>query len=144
MHPETIFSLCNTIALVGWIILIAIPFWQSSDKFIIGIIITLFALVYSWLMMNSFNFADAKKFGSLPGVMELFQNPTLVAAGWIHYLAFDLMVGLFIKKNAMKHNISHWLVIPCLLFTFMLGPVGLLLYLLIRFINTRKYFASNF
>lgn len=75
--------------------------------------------------------------------MTLFQNQKLVVAGWVHYLAFDLLTGIFIKKNSLKYGISHWFIIPCLLFTFMLGPVGLLLYLLMRFIQTRDYFAEN-
>ena len=144
MSPDKIFSLCSTLAMAGWIILVFLPFWFHSDKFILGIIIVIFAIVYAWLIFDSFHFYDIKKFSSLQGVMELFDNPVAVTAGWIHYLAFDLLAGIFIKRNGIKHNISHWLLIPCLLLTFMFGPTGLLLYLLIRFIKTRQYFASNF
>jgi len=144
MTPENIFSICSTVALAGWIILIFIPFWRSSDKFITGIIVTLFCIVYAWLIFSNFNFSDLQKFNSLQGVMELFTNKYVVTAGWIHYLAFDLMIGLFISRNARLHHINHWLIAPCLLFTFMLGPVGLLLYFIIRLIITKKYFASNF
>ena len=76
--------------------------------------------------------------------MTLFQNETLVTAGWIHYLAFDLLTGIWIKKNSVKYGISHWIIVPCLIFTFMLGPVGLLLYLLVRTVQTKKYFAENY
>lgn len=144
MSPDTIFGYCSNIAMLGWIVLIFLPFWIHSDKFIIGVIVVLLGIVYAWLVFQSFLLADVKKFGSLQGVMELFTNPVMVTAGWVHYLAFDLAVGVFIKRNSLKHNISHWLVIPCLFLTFMFGPVGLLLYLLIRFIITRQYFASNF
>src|SRR5215467_6915018 len=144
MQPQSVFQYCSTIAMVGWILLIIFPNWFRIDKFIIGIIITLFAIVYTWLLFDCFHFADFKKFGSLDGVMELFKNPVLVTAGWVHYLAFDLMTGIFIKKNSVKHGISHWLIIPCLFLTFMVGPVGLLLYLLLRFIITKQYFATNY
>lgn len=144
MSPDTVFSICSTIAMIGWIILIVLPGWYAADKFIIGIIITLFALVYAWMLFGDFRPSDASKFGSLQGVMELFKSPSLLTAGWVHYLAFDLLAGLFVRNNAQKHGISHWLVIPCLFFTFMLGPVGLLLYLLIRWMITRTYFADNF
>src|SRR5688572_586542 len=133
MSPDKIFSLCSTLAMAGWIILVFLPFWFHSDKFILGIIITLLSIVYAWLVFDSFRFDDVKKFGSLQGVMELFDNPVMVTAGWVHYLAFDLLAGIFIKRNGIKHNISHWLLVPCLLLTFMFGPVGLLLYMLIRF-----------
>ena len=76
--------------------------------------------------------------------MELFTNKVAVTSAWVHFLAFDLMVGIWIKKNAMKHGISHWLLIPCFFFTFMIGPMGLLIYLLIRWIKTKQYFAANY
>ena len=144
MSPHQIFQLCNTIAMIGWLVLILFPGLYQSDKFIIGIIVTLFAIVYTWLMLSTFKLADLKSFGSLDGVMNLFQNSKLVLAGWIHYLAFDLLAGLFIKKNSLKHGINHWIVVPCLLLTFMLGPAGLLLYLLIRLVITKNYFAENY
>jgi hypothetical protein len=144
MNPDQIFSLCNTIAMAGWIILILLPFWFHSDKFILGIIIALLGIVYAWLVLSSFSFGDIKKFGSLDGVLELFQNPVMVTAGWVHYLAFDLLAGIFIKRNGIKHNIPHWLLVPCYLFTFMFGPVGLVVYLLIRWTKAKNYFASNF
>lgn len=145
MSPDSVFQICNAIAMVGWIVLLLIsPFWSSFDRFLIGVIITLFALVYAWLIFQVFTPGDFEKFGSLNGVMELFTNKTAVTAGWVHYLAFDLMVGTWIKKNGFKHNIHHLLLVPCLLLTFMLGPVGLLLYLLIRLIKTKHYFISNY
>lgn len=145
MAPDTVFQLCSTIALIGWLILIiASPFVLELDKFLIGVIITLLAIVYAWLILSSFKPADTKSFGTLDGVMSLFQNKTVVTAGWVHYLAFDLMVGIWIKRNSAKYNINHWLIIPCLFLTFMLGPVGLLLYLVIRFVKTRNYFSASF
>lgn len=145
MTPDSIFSICNSIALVGWLILIIVsPFWLDTDKLLIGIIITLFAIVYAWCISQSFNAGDFEKFSTLDGVMSLFTNKMAVTAGWVHYLAFDLMTGIWIKKNSEKYGISHWLIIPCLLFTFMLGPVGLLMYLIIRTIRSKQYFASNY
>ena len=145
MSPDSVFQICNTIAMVGWIVLLIIsPFWSSFDKFLIGIIITLFAIVYAWLIFQVFTPGDFEKFSSLNGVMELFTDKTAVTAGWVHYLAFDLLTGIWIKKNAQKYNIHHLILVPCLLLTFMLGPIGLLLYLLLRSIKTKQYFAANY
>ena len=145
MSPDSIFQTCNTIAMVGWVVLLIIsPFWSGFDKFLIGIIITLFAIVYAWLIFQVFTPGDFEKFSSLNGVMELFTNKTAVTAGWVHYLAFDLLTGIWIKKNAQKYNIHHLILIPCLLLTFMLGPIGLLLYLLVRSVKTKQYFAVNY
>lgn len=145
MSPDSVFQTGNTIAMAGWIVLLILsPFWSGFDKFLIGIVITLFAIVYAWLIFQVFTPGDFEKFGSLNGVMDLFTDKTAVTAGWVHYLAFDLLTGIWIKKNAQKYNIHHLILIPCLLFTFMLGPIGLLLYLLVRFIKTKQYFAVNY
>jgi hypothetical protein len=144
MNVDLIFQLCNTIALIAWIILIALPKWNRSDLFLTGVIVTLFGIIYSYLIFSSFSFDDMQQFSSIAGLQELFQNKTMVLAGWVHYLAFDLMTGIFIRKNARLHNINYWYTLPCLIFTFMLGPAGLLLYLFIRWIATRNYFAENY
>ena len=145
MSPDSVFQTCSTIAMVGWIVLLIIsPFWSSFDKFLIGIIITLLSIVYAWLIFQVFTPGDFEKFSSLNGVMELFTDKTAVTAGWIHYLAIDLLTGIWIKKNAQKYNIHHLIVLPCLLVTFMLAPMGLLLYLLVRSIKTKQYFAANY
>lgn len=145
MSPDSVFQTCSTIAMAGWIVLLIIsPFWSSFDKFLIGIIITLLTIVYAWLIFQVFNPGDFEKYSSLNGVMELFTDKTAVTAGWIHYLAIDLLTGIWIKKNAQKYNIHHLILIPCLLVTFMLAPIGLLLYLLVRLIKTKQYFAANY
>lgn len=152
MSPDSVFQTCSTIAMAGWIVLLIIsPFWSSFDKLLIGVVITLLAIVYAWLIFQVFRPGDfvridsfGEKFGSLNGVMGLFTDKTAVTAGWVHYLAFDLLTGIWIKKNAQKYGIHHLLLAPCLLLTFMLGPIGLLLYLLIRAIKTKQYFATNY
>jgi len=144
MNPDQVFGICNVIALSGWLVLIFLPGWFSSDKFIVGVIITLLAIVYTSIIINHFSIRNVNNFSTVNGVSELFKNPYLLVAGWVHYLAFDLLAGVFMKKNAIIHGVSHWVLIPCLLLTFMLGPAGLLLYLLIRFITTRNYFEINF
>ena len=144
MSDDAIFTLCNTIALASWLILIfATPMWKQANKFLIGIVISLFCIVYAWLIFTSFHTGDFEKFSTLDGVVSLFGNRTVVVAGWVHYLAFDLMTGIWITKNAKQHGINHWLITPALFLTFMMGPVGLLLYLLIRFAKTKKYFTEN-
>ncbi len=145
MAPGNIFRYCSSFAIIGWLLLIiASPFWKKVDSIIIGVIIVLFAIVYTWLILTGFHIDDIQKFNSLEGVMNLFTNPVTVTAGWIHYLAFDLMTGVWIKNNSLTHGISHLLVVPCLLLTFMFGPIGLLLYLLMRWIKTKNYFAQNY
>lgn len=142
MNPDTLFSICNSIALLSWVLLALFPYKEWTSRFLIGVVISLLGLIYASIMIQIFNPDDFSAFSSLKGLMQLFKNEMLVLAGWVHYLAFDLMVGVYIVNNARKRNINALLVIPCLFFTFMMGPMGLLLYLLLRWAKTRQYFHN--
>ncbi|HNQ14612.1 MAG TPA: ABA4-like family protein [Pyrinomonadaceae bacterium] len=132
MQPETIFSIVNMIALVSWIVLAVGPRWIVTKKVLYsGAVPLLLAIAYAVLIAAFFATAEGG-FGSLSGVMKLFTNEWAVLAGWIHYLAFDLLVGTWEVNDAQVRGISHWLVIPCLFFTFMFGPIGYLMYWALR------------
>ena len=136
---SNIFKVTNYSALLGWIVLIIFPNWQLGQPLVIGIIVTLLCIVYCYLVFLGKKHDDPTEkyrgnFKSLKGVVDLFKSPRVVLAGWIHYLAFDLMVGIYILNDAVHYNISHWMLVPCLLLTLMFGPAGLLLYFLIRFL----------
>ncbi|MEO8181827.1 MAG: ABA4-like family protein, partial [Deltaproteobacteria bacterium] len=71
-------------------------------------------------------------FSSLHEVAQLFENPWLLLAGWVHYLAFDLLVGGWIVRDARARGIRHLFVLPSLMLTFLFGPAGWLSYLALR------------
>ena len=134
---DTIFQVTNAVALLSWVLLILFPYKFWSKKLLFTLVVMGFALVYLFLAAKAFNADTFQSFNTLEGVMGLFTNPLAVVIGWVHYLAFDLMVGMYIAKDAEKHMINRFVIIPCFLFTFMLGPVGLLLYYLIRSAHTK-------
>jgi hypothetical protein len=127
---EQIFSLCSTLAMVGWAGLVLAPRWTvTRDLLAPTIVPLLIGLCYAWLMLSNFSSSPAEgNFNSLAGVMALFSVPELLLAGWIHYLAFDLFVGAWELKDGQAHHVPHWLIVPCLLVTLMAGPAGLVLY----------------
>lgn len=133
MKAEQIFSIANLIAMLSWILLVVAPRFVLMRKIILsGAIPLLLSVAYLVLIVLFFGKADGG-FDSLPNVMKLFTNEWAVLAGWIHYLAFDLFVGIWEVKDAQAKNISHWFVIPCLVLTFLFGPIGFLLYSILRF-----------
>ena len=140
MSAELLFTICNNAVLPGWLLLILLPRWKWTLGLICtGIIPFILGLVYIGLFISQSGDAPAGGgFGSLEGVAILFSNPYVLTAGWIHYLAFDLFVGAWEVQDAQNQGVSHWLVIPCLLLTLMLGPAGLTLYLVIRTLKTRN------
>jgi hypothetical protein len=144
MSADLMFNLASGLAFLGWILLLAAPFRPITGKIVVGVVVALLCVAYAGLVFQSLKPADFEKFSSLAGITSLFAAPGAVLVGWLHYLAFDLMAGVFIAQNAARHGIKHAAILPCLLFTFMLGPVGLLLYLLLRWAVLKHYFADNF
>lgn len=143
MTNAQIFEYANSIVLPAWILLAIAPKWKWTTRIVPGIIVALLSALYVSLVFQAISFDEMSNFGSLEGVMALFTKPGAVLVGWIHYLAFDLFVGWFIATDAVKNRIHQLIIAPCLFFTFMLGPTGLLLYLLIRFLFTKKYFFET-
>jgi hypothetical protein len=132
MSLEKIFSLCGMLATVGWLLLVFLPRWKWTARLVCpGLIPLLLALIYLWLVATTFGRTPGG-FGSLADVSLLFQNPRALLAGWIHYLAFDLFIGSWEVRDAQRVGLHHLLVVPCLVLTFLFGPVGLLLYFALR------------
>lgn len=138
MKAEQLFSVANLTVMIGWLVLIIAPRWVLTRKIVLsGAIVLLSSVAYLILIVLFFGRIEGS-FSSLDGVMKLFTNEWMVLAGWIHYLAFDLFVGVWEVKDAQAKEIPHWLVIPCLIFTFLLGPIGYLLYSLLRVFWTKR------
>jgi hypothetical protein len=136
MELERIFSLAGAIAMSGWLLLIFLP-KNNIARLTSGIVVPL-ALSIFYLVLIASNIQDAEGgFGSLADVRTLFQKQELLLAGWIHYLAFDLFIGAWEVRDAQRNQLPHLVVIPCLVMTFMLGPIGLLFYFAIRTAKTR-------
>jgi hypothetical protein len=154
--------LANGLALTGWILLISGLLLQNQRNLnkkmtqaaslvlLLGgrVIPVVLSLGYAAAIATWWGSATGG-FDSLQGVASLFQSPGILLAGWVHYLAFDLWLGRWqIDALAAQDEISwlvRLLVVPCLLATFMFGPVGLLLFLLlmrVRAITANSVTAS--
>ncbi len=141
MHPETLFGASGKLAMAGWALLVFAPRWRWSQRIASLIIPLTFAIVYLVLIVLYFAKSPGG-FGTLGQITQLFQNPWLLLAGWIHYLAFDLFLGAWQARQAKRLGISHFLVIPCLLFTFLFGPIGLLIFWAIRSVVRGQLFLD--
>jgi hypothetical protein len=137
MSPEQIFSLTNSLALLGWLLLVFAGRVRWAAPLVLGAILPLLlAVIYTGLLVGHWGEAGGS-FRTLAGVGTLFENHWLLLAGWVHYLAFDLFIGAWEVRDSQALGISHWIVIPCLALTFLFGPAGLLLYFLIRIARRR-------
>ncbi|AHJ98531.1 ABA4-like family protein [Hymenobacter swuensis] len=135
LTPDFLFSLANPIALLGWALLGLAPRWRLTQRLVLnGALPLVLAGCYSLLIGSHYLGPHAREggFSTLTDVAALFHNPWALLAGWVHYLCFDLCLGIWESRDARRRGVPHLLLVPCLLLTFLFGPVGLLLYALVR------------
>jgi hypothetical protein len=138
VDPESVFLVCNYGVLPAWLLLAVAPGWTWTQRLVHAVWIPLLlGTVYVAAFATNPGTPDGGGFGTLPAVMALFTSPHVALGGWVHYLVFDLFVGSWEVRDARRRGIPHRAVLPCLFFTLMVGPVGLLLYLALRFAKTR-------
>jgi hypothetical protein len=134
--PEQLFSIANLLALVAWVLLAVFPRRPAVAIFTGTIVPALLAVAYVVLLTTMWG-RSSGGFATLADVASLFSNRWLLLAGWIHYLAFDLLIGHWEVRDAQSRNIPHLLVVPSLALTFLFGPAGWLFYLVLRAVRSR-------
>jgi hypothetical protein len=132
MDPASVFQVVNVLPLPVWLLWMAAPSSQLSrtvarSLWPMGVLAGLY-LLFLAIALSTGGF-DPAGYGSLAGVMQLFDGEWATVAGWTHYLCFDLFVARWIMNDAP--DAGYWLT-PILFLTLMFGPVGLLCYLAVR------------
>jgi hypothetical protein len=135
MSPEQVFSIANAIALCSWLLLALLPGRSWVTRVVARTAVpSLFAVFYTATIVLAFGHSHGG-FSTLAGVAALFSNRWLLLAGWVHYLAFDLLIGSWEVEDSRERGIPHLLVVPCLFLTFTVGPAGWLAYRVVRWIR---------
>lgn len=133
-----VFASVNTLALLGWIALILLPRWPALLSGVLYLGVGLLCLIYATGLIGVLTGVIPKPdgggadFTTIAGVRAIFASDAGVVIGWTHYLAFDLFVGLWIVRDADAKGLSRWVQAPILLATFIAGPLGLIVWLLLR------------
>ena len=139
MTATNVFSLVNMLAMLMWIFMIIAPKWKAT-RFLIDFKIVPIALasIYAIYIFKAIQIGGMMDFGSLASVMALFTEENAVLSGWVHYLVFDLLIGMWMLDQNKKLNINQFILVPCLLFTFMMGPIGFLLFTIVKTIKQKQ------
>lgn len=132
MDSELIFTLASRTAMLSWLLLIVLPRNRRAVDLVAGLVVPALLAAAYVAIVAVFWWDASGGFTSLAAVAALFEHPWILLAGWLHYLAFDLLVGRWELQDAQARGIHHALVVPCLVATFMFGPAGWLLYLGVR------------
>lgn len=144
MTADLVFSLANSAALVGWLVLAAgvilkrdfLVTTLAGRVWPIG-----FAALYTILILFFFGSAPGG-FDSLAHVQLLFTSTWAATAGWIHYLAFDLFIGSWISAQVIARGLPRLALIVILPLTFLFGPIGLLLFFITKLAFERREIAQ--
>ncbi|MCK0100190.1 ABA4-like family protein [Qipengyuania sp. S6317L1] len=139
MEWSTVFSAANILAMIAWVVLILLPRHPIALAGVLYLGAGLLSMVYAVALggvLSGFIPAGeggaGANFTSIEGVRDIFASDGGVTIGWVHYLAFDLFVGLWIARDGDAKFISRFIQAPILLLTFVAGPAGLLFWLIIR------------
>ncbi len=139
MTPTEVFSLAGMITMPMWILMILLPKWKVT-RFLMNfkVVPLVLSVVYATYITLAIQIGGGMDFGSLASVMALFTEENAVLAGWVHYLAFDLLVGMWMIDQNKKVGIHQILMAPCLFGAFMFGPLGFLLFTIIKTLKQKK------
>ena len=138
MAAASIFSFGNSFVLLGWLLLLILPNWKHTQTIVLNGIILVLAALYSFMILKDIGNFEMDSFSTLDNVKALFTQDGAVAAGWLHYLAFDLFVGAYVVKKSKEVGIPRLVYSLILPFTFMFGPIGYLLFVIAKFIKTKS------
>jgi len=138
---DLIFSFVNASVLPAWAMLIFAPRWIWTERLVHSALWPLgLGAVYFVGIILVVAFGEGTEgagFLSIDQVARIFGSDAGVVTGWAHYLVFDLFVGAWCARDAKRRGVAHLHLVPCLIFSFMFGPVGLALYLIIRWATGR-------
>ena len=132
---EAVFRIANFGAVIGWIVLVlaALFAWRGAlQRFCGGLVPLLLAAAYVVLVITHWGGAPVD-FSSLAAVGALFRQPAVMLAGWLHYLAFDLLIGVMVVERFLDERMPRILLLPVLPLVFFFGPAGWLVFQAIRF-----------
>ena len=135
---EILYFWVNLGVLPFWLILIFFPSSNINKFFVTSILQILllsgayiFALYKSYL--NSYDFiSNFELYLSMSNLSNLFSNNLFLILFWIHFVSINLFIGGWMVRDSQKLLINKILVSFPLIITYLIGPLGVFIYWLIR------------
>lgn len=142
MPMDTLFLIYNYGVFPFWLLLIFAPRAVITERLVhSGLVPVLYGASYTVLLVSGLmgDAVDGAGFDSLQGLIAALGTPQAMLTGWIHYLVFDLFVGAWIARDSAREGVPHLAIVPILIFTLMAGPLGLLVYMIVRYAMKKKF-----
>ncbi len=141
---ENIYLWANFAILPFWLMLIIIPNSKFAQFFVNSIIVPLILsaayiyTVYQAILMNEPIFDVFRLYLSLDNLYILFATESFLLVFWLHFLALNLFLGSWISRDGIKYNMPRSLVFLPLILVYLTGPLGLVLYWIIRVFYAKR------
>ena len=140
---ENIYLLANWGVIPFWLLLITAPRNIITNIFVHSIVPSIFlSAAYVLIAYNIFlndNILDAfELYRGLEGLYTMFSNESFLLIFWLHFLAISLFIGAWIARDSEKYAIPKFFLIISLILTYFTGPIGFVLYWLVRIFFAKK------
>ena len=150
---EQIYNFFTLEMLYFWVNLGVLPFWliliffpQSNlSRYFVTSFFPIFVLAGTYIFvlyksyLNSYDFINNfNLYFGIENVLELFSNKTFLILFWIHFISINLFVGGWIVKDSQKFMINKVLISLPLIITYFIGPIGLIIYWLIKIFYSKS------
>ena len=150
---EQIYNYFSIDMLYYWVNLGVLPFWliliffptSNLCRYFVTSIFPIFILsgAYIFLLyksyLNSYDFnSNFSLYMGIDDTTDLFSNKNFLMMFWIHFISINLFTGGWIVKDSQKFAINKFLISIPLIITYLIGPLGLLTYWLLRI-----FYAKN-
>ena len=141
---ETLYMWINLGVLPFWFILIVFPQSHLSRIFVTSIFpffilsgVYIFILYKSYLIGYDFD-GNFTLYLGLSELSRLFEDHLYIMIFWTHFIAINLFIGGWIVKDSQKFSINKVLIAVPLIVTYLIGPIGLFLYWIIRIFYAKR------
>ena len=141
---ETLYMWINLGVLPFWMILIIFPQSHLSRIFVTSIFpffilsgIYIFILYKSYLIGYDFD-GNFTLYLGLNELSRLFEDHLYIMIFWTHFIALNLFIGGWIVKDSQKFSVNKVLLAIPLILTYLIGPIGLLIYWIIRIFYAKR------
>ena len=141
---ENIYLWINFGVLPFWFMLIIIPNSRITQLFVNSIVLPLILatayvyVIYQGILLDEPIFDVFKLYLGLDGLYTIFATESLLLIFWLHFLALNLFLGSWMSRDGIKYNMSRGLVFVPLVLVYFTGPLGLVLYWIIRVFYAKK------
>ena len=141
---ENIYLWTNFGILPFWLMLIIIPNSKFTQFFVNSIILPLIIsatyiyIIYQALLIDDPIFDVFKLYLGLDNLYILFATESFLLIFWLHFIAINLFLGSWIARDGIKYNLPRAIIAITLILVYFVGPIGLILYWMIRIFYAKK------